>query len=303
MPAIYTGIDTTTQKELFKKNLEMLFDTTDREAVVESDKLYIQKPGTDLYERIMRIAGLPRGYEIEEGQEVPQYRPKIGGTKDITQKVFGLGFRFSWLFKKTEKWDLASQWAKNLSLNQKELKDVELAKLWNSPTSTYTGFDSQVLGYANHTCLDDAASTYDNIISAALSTTSLESAKYYFETLKDDQGASFFAKPDLLYHHPALEFTAWEIFKSSGKAHELSNTANYWQNKWEPFMYHRLTSSTAWGLIARNHPKYNVLCYTLAEADKDVRDAPDNTRDTVMDSIQAFTWGFGDGRMVCIGNT
>ncbi len=303
MSVIRTTWDTTTNKELFKTLVRKDFDSTAREAVVESERLYNMLTTDDLYERDMRYAGLPTGREVAEGAEILIYKPKMGTTKDYTQAKYGLGFRVTDEMKRFNKWNLVKKWTRSLSLKQKELKDIEMAKLWNSPTSTYTGFDTLALGHASHTCLDDAASTYDNLISAALSITGLESAKYYFEMLKDDQGATIFLKPDLLYYHPTLEFTVNEILKSDGKPHEISNTYNYWKGKFEPYMYHRLTSTTAWGLLAKGSDLYDINCFTATEPDINTKDAPDQTRDTIVDSLQYFTWGFGDPRAVCIGNT
>jgi hypothetical protein len=303
MTTVNTGFDTTTNKELFKKLIKDTFDNTDRDAILESAKLYSMESSSDLYERDLRMAGLPTGQALTEGEAPPIWSPKIGQTKDYTQAEYGLGFRFTDLFRRTNKYNLAEKWTRNLKMKMRELKDIELAKLWNSPTATYTGYDTQVLGYASHTCLDDASSTYDNILSAALSVTALESAAYYFETLKDDQGATFFAKPDVLYYHPALDTTINEITGSSLRPHELSNTTNVFKGRFEPYMYHRLSSTTAWGLCATKDKNYDVKCYTLYEPDVVTGPAFDYTRDTVITSKQAFTWGFGDGRTVLIGNT
>jgi hypothetical protein len=256
----------------------------------------------DLYERTMRFAAMGRGHSIVEGQEIPIYSPKFGQTKDYTVAQYGLGFRVSWLFGKTNKWDLVKKFTKAMKMNQRELKEAELAKLFNAPTtSTYTGYDSQVFAYASHTCLYDTSVTYSNYGSVALSVTGLESGKYYFDTLKDDQGNRFFAKPSVFYFCPYLETTAWEILNSKGKPHELSNTDNRYEGLYKPVNYHYLTGTTSWGLLAKDHPKYDVNCFTLSEPDAEVKDAPDNSRDKVVTSLQAFSWGFGDGRMAWIG--
>lgn len=304
MSVILTNWDSSTNQDVFKTLVRKTFDSTDREAVIESSRLYNMLGTKDLYERTMRFAGLPTGTEVGEGEEIEIFSPKFGQTKDYTVKQYGLGFRYSWLFKKTEKWNLLKRWTRNLSLKQKELKDIELAKLWNATGSTYSGYVSGLyLGSNSQTCLDDAASTYDNLLAAALSVTALQSAKYYFDKMKDDQGATFFAKPDLLYYEPTLDPTVQEILKSSLKPHELSNTTNIWKGMYEPYMYRRLTSTTAWGLLATKHDLYDVNCFTLAEPDSDVSPAPNNTRDTVITSLQAFSNGYGDSRMCLVGST
>ena len=302
MSTILTGWDTSTNLDVFKTLVKKTFDSTDREAIVEANRLYNMEKTSDLYERTMRFAGMERGVEIAEGGEIPILAPKFGQTKDYTVAEYGLGFRVSWLFGKTNKWDLVRKFTKNMKMNQRELKEAELAKLWNSPTATYVGYGGTLhLAENSHTCLDDDASTYDNYGAVAFSVTGMESAKYYFDTLKDDQGNRFFAKPDTLYHCPYLETQVWEVLNSSGKPHELSNTENRYEGMIKAFNYHYLTGTTSWGVVAKNHPKYDVNCFTLSEPDVEVKDAPNNSRDKIVTSLQAFSFGFGDPRMCWVG--
>lgn len=304
MGVVLTPWDTSTNKDVFKTLIKDTFDSTAREAVIESPKLFTMEDSDDLYERTQRMASMPAASAVAEAGRIPIYSPKYGQTKDYTQAEYGLGFRVSWMMKKTNKYDLVKKWTKSLSLRQKELKDIELAKLWNSPTATYTGYDSQVLGYASHTCLDDASSTFSNYNGNGFSISQIEAAELYFDTLKDDQGTTFFidTKGLVLYFHPALKPYVYETFRSSGKPHEFTNTKNIWEDHFDLHPYRRLTSTTAWGVCAVKHDLYDVRCFTLAEPDVLTQDATDNSRDTIVTSHQAFSWGFGDARMAYIGN-
>ena len=303
--AVLTVWDTTTGKELFRKLVRKTFDSTDREAVIESEKLFNMRTSDKFFERDLRFAGLPTGSPIVEGGRIPLYEPKMGGTKDYNQAEYGFGFRVSWMMRKTNQFNLVQKWTKSLRMKMAEMKDIELAKLWNSPTATYTGFDGYALGYASHSCLDDAASTYDNIISGDLNLTSLQAVELYYDTMKDDQGALFYvsAKGKTLYYHPALKVRITEIMRSTGKWGEISNTMNFWEGRFEPYTYRRLSSTTAWGVVAKGDERYDVNCYTLAEPHLIEKDASDNSIDNVVLAHQAFSWGFGDPRLVVIGNT
>jgi hypothetical protein len=302
MATLTTGTFTNSAKDVFTNVVTDRFNNTSREAILEAKSMYKMLKTGKLFERTGRWAGLPRGIEIAEGGEIPIYSPLIGATKDYTVSPYGLGFRVSWLFKKTEQWNVVSELTTNLKMTQLELKEVELAKLWNTPTDVYTGYGGALhLAEASQTCLD--ASTYDNLLSAAPSVTAFESALYYFNTLKDDQGNTMFAKPDTIYFEPTLYPTMMEILKSEGKWDEDSNTTNIFRGWANPFMYHYLTSATAWGVLAKNHRNYDVRCYTLSEPDVVTQDAPDNTRDTIVTSMQAFSFGFGHPGLVLCGNT
>jgi len=67
-------------------------------------------------------------------------------------------------------------------------------------------------------------------------------------------------------------------------------------------VYHRLTSTTAWGVLAKNDENFDVNVWTAMEPDLKVKDSPDQTRDTIVDSLQYFTYGCGDPRCVYVGN-
>jgi hypothetical protein len=302
---IRVNFDASTNKELFKKLIEGIFDNTDREALKEYPNMFKVQKSEDEYIRKLRMAGLPLGGEVKEGENIPIYAPKYGGTKDWTQKSFGLGFRVTDRMKRFNKWDLMAKFTKSLKKSQVETKDVELAKVWNNLTaSTYaTGYDGFVIGYDSHTCLDSSATVYDNLLGSALSNAALESALNYFDYLYDDQAQITTAKPDTLYVNYSLRISAAKILRSDNVSGEQSNTINVFPD-WalKTFVYHRLTSSTAWGVLAKNDDNFDINVWTAMEPDLKVKDACDQTRDTVVDSLQYFAYGCGDPRLAYCGN-
>ena len=303
---IRVNFDGSTNKELFKKLIEGIFDNTEREALVEYPNMFKTQTSNEEYIRKLRMAGLPLGGEVAEGENIPIYAPKSGQTKDWTQKSFGLGFRITDRMKRFNKWGLMEKFTKSLKKSQAETKDVELAKVWNNVTATTyaSGYDGYAIGSASHTCLNDAATAYDNLLSSALANASLESALNYFDYLYDDQAQIMIAKPDTLYVNYALRITANQILRSDNKSGEQSNTINVFPD-WalKIFVYHRLTSTTAWGVLAKSDSNFDINVWTALEPDIKVKDACDQTRDTVVDSLQYFAYGVGDSRLAYIGNT
>ena len=297
--------DGSSNKELFKKLIEGIFDNTDREALKEYPNMFKTQTSNEEYIRKLRMAGLPLGAEVAEGEGIPIYAPKYGGTKDWTQKSFGLGFRITDRMKRFNKWGLMEKFTKSLKKSQVETKDVELAKVWNNVTaSTYaTTYDGHVIGQSGQHCLDDAGTTYTNILSAALSNAALESALNYFDYLYDDQAQIMTAKPDTLYVNYSLRISSAKILRSDNVSGEMSNTINVFPD-WnlKTFVYHRLTSTTAWGVLAKNDENFDVNVWTAMEPDLKVKDSPDQTRDTIVDSLQYFTYGCGDPRCIYVGN-
>ena len=306
MGILRTNWDTSTNKDVFKTLVDNWFNSTDREPLVEWPTMFLDLKTKDEYERRGRIAGLTLPGAVGEGENIPIQKPKFDDPMDHTQASYGTGYRITDRMKKFEKIGLFEFLTKNLRMNMDEGKDVEVAKLWNNSTvTTYAlGFDGFALAYASHTCLDDATTTYDNYLDAALSTSSLESALNYFDYMYDDQANIFTASPDTLYVNYSLRVTAGEILRSENKQGEMSNTINVYPD-WglKTFVYHRLTSTTAWGLLAKNHPKYDVFVYSSYDPDIIIKPSPDSTRDTEVSSLQYFTYGFGDPRFVFCGDT
>jgi hypothetical protein len=278
-----TWWDSSTNKDTFKTLVDKWFNSTDRPALVEWQNMMRDLSSEDEYERRGRFAGLDYGSEVD------------------------LGFRITDRMKRFEKLGLYEFLIKDLRNKAEETKDVEIAKLWNNLTvTTYNAnsFDGLAIAHDSHTCLDDSATTYDNYLDAALSTSSLESARNYFDYMYDDQGNIFTADPDTLAVNYSLVVTAEELLGSSLKPHEFSNTINYFKSAdLKIFDYHRFTSTTAWVMLAKGNDKYDGFVYTAQSPDVKVYDAPDQTRDVIVDSQQYFIYGMGDPRMVYVGDT
>jgi len=301
------GWDTSTNKDIFKNLLRELFDSTDREALVEYPNVVKELKVSDYYERFARQAGLEGMSELADGEAIPLADPVFDTTKDLTQVRYGLGFKITSGMKKFNKWNEMQTMTKNLGMVMKEGKDVIVARMFNNPTATTyaAGFDTLALASNSHTCLDDDATTYDNNSAGALGVSTLESALVYFDTLVDDMGMDIMATPTKLVVNPNLRITSMELLGGELKPYTGDNTINAFPD-WDlkPFVYHRFTSTTTWAVIADKDPDYGLMVLTSQEPDLKVQDdVSGNTRSTVVTSEQWFDYGFTDPRRFYLGNT
>ena len=305
MSILRTNWDDTTNKDVFKNVVKSWFNSTDREALVEYKSVIKSYTSSDEYERHGRYAGLDYAGEVVEGANIPIQDPKFDGVKDYTQVAYGTGFRVTDRMKRFNKIGVVEFLTKNLGMIMRETKDVEIAKMFNNMTATTyaAGFDTLAIAHDSHTCLDDAATTYDNYLDSALSLAGLESALNYFDYLYDDQGNVWIVEPDTIVVNKTLRWDINEMLRSSGKPYTADNTINVLKGELNPFVYHRLTSDTCWFVIAKNHPKYGYFVYTAMEPDSNTYNAPDATRDTVVDSLQYFVYGVDDPRLLYCGDT
>lgn len=309
MASIGTWKDTTTNKDALKTAVRSYFDNTDTNALVEFPAI-MKTLKTDLYqEREYRLAGLGEMAETDEGAEIPIETAKFDTTKDYTQVRYGNGFRITDAMKRFNRYGAMQKYTKSLKKTMLEGKDIEIAKMWNNASGTTyaSGFDTYALAYDTHTCLDDSATTYDNYLNADLTTAGYESALAYFDAIYNDQGQIFVGRPTKLVVNKSFRVKAHQITGADKKPFEQSNTKYDLNNmyNWDvmPFIYHRLSSTTSWFLIGDvNDDEYGPRVYTALEPDIEVKDADDNTRDTVVTSQQYFKYGFSDPRLVYVGD-
>ena len=300
-----TDFDNTTNHDLLRGGLRKTFDSTQKTIETYFSNMFNVLTTDQKIERDIRMAGLGLAEVKEEGAPTALQEMKLDTIKEYTQITYGTGFAITQEMKKFNKFKQMEKLTKSLARSMKLTKDITVAALWNSPTATYTGYDTQVLGYASHTCLDDASSVYDNIYSAALSTTGIETGLLYFKKMKDDQGQyTISVVPDTLYFEPTQMFTADILFGSNGMPFEESNSKNpYSKFGIKQFPYIRLTSTTAWGMLCKKDELFDVNVFTSMEPDMKVEDASNRSRDTIVTSNEMYAFGFGDPRMVWIGNT
>jgi len=306
MATVFSTFDSSTNKDLFKVGLHKLFDSTQRKAQTFWRNVYNDLKSKDEYERDQEIAGLETASMIGEGQNIPIHSPVFGNAVTYTQEQQAAGFRITFRMDFFNKYNLARRWAKDLGKIMAESKDVEVARLFNAPTATtWTGFDGLALAHDTHTGLlsGSTSDNYDNYLAAGLSYSSLESVRYYFATLKDSLGMHVGASADTLVIESTQWPTARELMGSNLKPWESSNTKSIIPEiGLKLFEYPRLTSTTAWFVIAKKSSDYDLNVITSLEPIFVEKDAPDNTLDKVYLSYQQFDYGFGDPRLYYNGN-
>ena len=296
--------DNTSGKDFFKSLLWDVFDTTKREAMYEAETMVKHVKKTDEFERRARIAGITGMEKLADGQAIPLAETPRPDTKEYEQERYGLGFEITAGMKKFNKYGIMKDLTAKLSKHMREEKDIEIAKIFNNATSAtyYTGFDALALASSAHLCKDDGGTTYDNYLDAALGVSSFESATVYFDTLVDDDGYPIVKKPSHLWVNPQLRWEAREILGSELTPYKGDNTKNIaTEYDLSLFVYHRLTSSTSWDMIAKDSD-YDIFVMTTEEPDLKVQDAPDTSRSTIVTSHQWFKPGFGDARGFYLGD-
>jgi len=303
-----TDFDTTTNRDLLKLGLRKLFDNTQREAQVFYPKVVNDLTTKEYIVRDQQMGGLDLPEAVHEGENVPIQAPVLGGNRTYTQDGLGMGFRITHMMDYFNKYNLAKRLTTDLGKVMKEGKDIDVFLMFNNPTSsTYagTGFDTEELAHATHLGLASGTSdNYNNYADASLSFTAIADMRYYFATLEDDMGRYMGASPSILAYEPTQWVTVNELFGSSGKPGEMSNTTNVLKDvKLELFECPRLTSTTAWFVEAKKDKNFDINVFTSMKPQFWTKDAPDTTKDTIVFSLTYYTYGFGSARTYYCGNT
>lgn len=301
--------DNSTYNVLYKEGiLRKLFDDTAGKALTFADQLYNKLASKEAWVLDQQHAMLNGINELVEGESIPAQKPVIGAQKKYEMRRFGTGFRMT---DKAIKFNKVSYWdklTKNLSKVMKEGIDIELHVVWNNPTSTSlicgVGFDTLALASASHTGLlaGSTSDNYSNYGNAALTYTSLESARYYFKTKKNALGQLISMVPDTLLFEPTLEPTVHELLKSDNKAWEFSNTSNFYTSmglKMVPDP--RISSTTRWYMLAKNSEYYDMNYFVAYEPDFVTQDAPDTSRDRLATSQTYISYGWGSPAAIYVG--
>ena len=307
--AIYTtAADTSTNKDLYKVgSLRKLFDDT-LKAIPQYYKVLYNDLKTKLQtERDMQDGGFEPATETVEGQNIPLQSTVHGNQKEYTQRIWSTGFRMTHMANRYNQYNLWADRTKKIARAQKVAKDVELHVPFNSPTSTSltcgTGFDSLALASNTHTGLlaGSTSDNFDNYLNVVPSYAALESLRYYFKTKLDIMGSHAGGKATHIVFEPTLYPTMREMFGSSGKAWEDTNTVN-WAGELGLKLVEdpRLTATTRWFALEKGEG-YDINVFTGMNPIMYQKDAPDRTLDKVVMSQQHFSYGWGSASNFLLG--
>ncbi len=309
MGSIYTTQkDQSTNKDLYKVgSLRNLFDDTMKTIPQYYPELVKEGTTKLLTVRDMQDGGFEPATETQEGQNIPLQSAPHGEQKEYTQRFFSTGFRMTFVADRYNQYNLWTKYTKKIARAQKVAKDVEIHVPFNSPTSTSltcgTGFDSLALADATHTGLLAGSTTdqFSNYLNATPSYASIESLRYYFKTRTDTMGQLMGGKATHIVFEPTLFPTFREMFGSTGKAWEQSNTLNWVGDLGIKLVEDpRLTATTRWFALAKDD-SYDFHVLTGMNPIFYVKDAPDRTLDKQVYTQQHFTYGWGDARSFYLG--
>ena len=146
---------------------------------------------------------------------------------------------------------------------QRRMKDG--ARTWNNAFAVDPFFKHNTEAVAlcsnSHTTTSGAstASGFDNLVTTALTTTALISARIQFRGFRGDQAERRSFMPDELLVPIDLEDKAWEIIKSAGKPDTANNNANFNKDRYPVRSWEYISDTNDWWIMdSRSRKKFLV---------------------------------------------
>jgi hypothetical protein len=303
--------DPTTNKDLLKTGIRMVFDNTDTKAIIDHPKMFHTTKVDQFQVSDFRMAGLGEMAETGDGQPARMEAPVFGTRKDFDQVKYTNGFRVSDMMQQYNRIQLVPRLTRNLKKKMQEGKDKEVFKIYNSASGTTyaSGFDALALASTAHTCLHDTDVTFSNYLNADLTTAGYEAAlKYFYGGIYDDRGQILPRRATRLCVNPSLVVKANQLTGADKKPFEQSNTPykpdQYFGFSVTPFGTIRLTSSTSWFLIGDvgDEEFAGPTVFTGMEPDLKTEDAYDTSGDIRVYSAQHFDFSFSRAYDVYVGD-
>lgn len=215
-------------------------------------------------------------YGMEKSSKNTEYDYAIGGLGDLEEFTgtvpygdFAGQYRVSYTHKEWVKgmkierklvdddlYNVINRRPQSLALVAKRTKEKHGASIFNNAfnTSTFTGGDTLSLCSSVHTSKPEST-TQDNSGTAALSKTSLASARLAMRGFMDNTDNLINAAGDTLLVPPELEQTAWELVTTKKEVGTADNTANFWQGRYKVLVWDYLSDTNNWFLIDSRYAK------------------------------------------------
>lgn len=186
-------------------------------------------------------------------------------TTEMFYQEFTNGFQVERRLFDDDQYHIFDAKPKQLARSAWRLKQEHGARVFNSAFSVDTLFYTQEEGKA--LCSDthltttgaSTASGFDNVITGALTATSVATGRIQMCQLVGTQGERIRVEPDILVFPPGKYEQAFEIVKSPGKLDTANNNGNVHEGRYKLIEWNYLTSANNWFMIDETLMKDHLL--------------------------------------------
>lgn len=253
------------QKEIFTKNFDAY--------PIEYPEFTVNKTSTQKTETYDSVGNLASGGEKQEGGTITYNKVEQAYQTSVTNKVWANGYSYTFEAPKYDQYGIVKEAdAKELARTMRELEEERAIKRWDEAFAT--NLADGVPLCSNSKPLNDIVDSYNDTLATSSSLSNPDNHKTMikmFASFKNHQGGKMKSYPTDGLTHIQNQLDIEEIYGSSNKALEISNTKNVLPKsiKWHYSTY--LSSTTAWFMFDRkfDHVIFQVFLDTQFNSDQD----------------------------------
>jgi hypothetical protein len=235
---------------------KIVFETYKERPVEGTRVINMNTEGKRAYLEDFNLAGFGTLQQKPEGGPVVYQDIKQGTPKRYTWTTYALGFRITAEMMDDDLYGImGNKLSKALGRSSRNNQELVIASVLNN------AFDPTVLGFAAgesllglHTSLRGVVQRNAPITPTDFSLPALQAALEFFHNLKDEGGLPAMFHPKFVVHNVGDYWMVNQVLKSQflpgGNQNDINQVA---REGLEPILYHYLTDTDAWFVIADNH--------------------------------------------------
>lgn len=285
-----------TQAEEFSDFLKSGLDDIFRDSLPRHDKLYrswLSETSADEWkEDAIVVTGLGAMPTKPVGGNFVVDKPYKSSTKVYTMDTWGLAYVAEY---ELQRWDLYAVFNKmegELAKSAIDRCNIQATAILNNAFSTtnsvYTTYAGEALAATDHALLGGGTTSNRSQSDAALSYSALQEARTAFMTMKNERGLYVRLVPKALICHPANEWWAQTLMKSSGRPETADNDTNVIKGEFQvignnPY----LTSEDAWYIVSSKDTLAKAMRFRIGDKPSTRHDFDHSTWNTVRSCYQS----------------
>jgi hypothetical protein len=249
MAAIHTTNNWPHHTTLRQIDMVMFHQLEERAGV--GRELFNVRDSAQYQEDTVTVGGIGIMEQLLEGEGLSYVATNEGFRQTFTHLDYGNAMRVTRRMLREDQYGSMEELAIELALAAIATEETILANHFNRGfDSGYTGPDGKELFATDH--LRENGATYKNELTTAadLSDTAIEQAYIDFSDFRTGGGRRAVIEPRHLLVPKELRFDAARYAQSSGRPDDDTNAINVLQNLFEVRVWHYLTDTDAWFLLA-----------------------------------------------------
>ncbi len=290
MPALRSNFG-----DLLAPGFRTIFQDKFNEYPAEWPAIFNKLTSERQYEDDSSISGFGFVPEKEEGVGITYDDPIQGYDKRYTHKTYGLGFRVTREMFEDDLYGKMKKMPKALGRSMRITMETDMANVYNRAfNSSYTGGDAKELCATDHPLTGGGTEQNELTNAADFSDTSLEQALIDIQATTDDRSLILALRAHKLLVHPAGEWNALRVLRSSQDPDSSNNAINPAKGVLPGgiVVNHYLTDTDAWFILCDDH---EVNAFIRRPVDFD-RTNDFDTEDAKFKTTARWSNGFSEWR-------